>query len=340
MSKSIEHNGQKFQIPNTWEEFINSMTMKNIDFKSIKRDEFNKNSILIKLIDSHFQELYKSKDFILPELKTLGNQSISIFSDYGGEHTTSKYYSYSFLFCGWDHSWYAREEFEKIRIKHSLNKKEISFKDLNYGPINRALEDYLMAINKNVFGFLLTVLVEKEINPLFLGNTNKHLLKEIEDAGLGHWKIKNAEKLMRILHIISYILPLISDSDQKIFWMTDEDSIVANKEMFKNTYKLLQNVLKIYTDNKYDLIYGAIPFKTEDVYTMDLLSITDLVAGSVEQYFTSKKTDGHPNIKEGAEKVIKWLGTHSDFLKKETVLIYQENNMIKIDGIKFNINNQ
>lgn len=336
MSRFIEYNGKIYPIPNTWEDFIESMTMKEICFDLIKRDKFLENSALIQLIDSYFQEQYKKGNFKLPELNTIDNQTISIFSDYGGEHNTSKYNTYSFLFCGWNHSFEADKEFKKIRLKYGLDKTEISFKDLKYGPTNRALDEYLNTLNTHVFGFSFTVLVEKSINQLFVGNNNKHLLQEIEESGLGKWKVKNAEKLMRILHIISYILPLIADSNQKIFWMTDNDSIVANKNMFDNAFRLLEAVLKIYTDKSYKLIAGAIPFKEKDVYTMDLLSITDLVAGSVEQYFTTEKTEGQPFVKQGAEKVVKWLATNGDFLKKEIVRIYLENDLIKIEGIKYN----
>ena len=335
MNKFIEHNGQKYKIPETLEDFAEMMTMKKIVFNAIKRDKFNNNSILIKLVDSYFQSQSKNKELFFPELRTFSNETISIFSDYGGEHTESKYNSYSILFCGWNHSWGAIEKFNTIREKYKLDKKEIAFKDLKFGPTQRALDEYLNSLNENVYGFLFTVLIEKDIKSLFIGKGNLHLLKEIENAGLGYWKEKNAEKLMRILHLISYVLPLISSPNQKIFWMTDQDSIVANKKMFENTFKLFEAVLKIYTDNKYSLIGGATPFKETDVYTMDLLSITDLVAGCVEQYFSTKKNNEEPSIKKGAEKVIKWLSTQGIGLKKEVICIYLENDAIKIDGIKF-----
>lgn len=309
--------------------------MIEIDFNLIKRNNFNNNSVLIKLIDSYFQDMYYENEFFLPELRTLGNNTISIFSDYGGEHKESKYRSYSFLFCGWNHSWGSQERFNVIREKYKLDKKEIAFKDLKHGPSQRALDDYLTAIDENVFGFLLTILIDKDIKSLFIGEENLHLLKEIENAGLGSWKKENAEKLMRILHVISYVLPLISTQNQKIFWMTDKDSIVANKDMFRNTLNLFEAVLKIYTDNKYSLIGGATPFEEKDIYTMDLLSITDLVAGCVEQYFTTEKEKGAPTVKAGAEKVIRWLSKQGTGLKKEVVRIYKEEDLIKIEGIKY-----
>ena len=115
--------------------------LKSIDFNLIKRDKFNENSSLIRLIDSYFQSQSENRELLLPELKTYGNQSISIFSDYGGEHSKSKYHSYSFLFCGWNHSYRAKQKFEEVRKRHTLEQKEISFKDLRFGPLQRALDD-------------------------------------------------------------------------------------------------------------------------------------------------------------------------------------------------------
>ncbi|WP_075601694.1 hypothetical protein [Saccharicrinis aurantiacus] len=335
-NRFIEYNNKKYEIPNTWEEFVNSMTLKNIQFNSIKRERFEENSSLIRLLDSYFQAQHSKGELTLPELKTMGNESIAIFSDYGGEHKGSKYNSYSFLFCGWNHCYHISEALKKVRKKYDLSKKEISFKDLDYGPSFRALDEYLETIDRNVYGFSLTILIDRKLSSLFIGNENIHLLKEIENAGLGRWHKKAAEKLMRILHVIGYVLPLIADSDQKVIWMSDKDPVIQNSEMFNNALGLLKAVLKVYSDNKYKQIGGSkLPFANKDIHTMDLLSVTDLIAGSVEQYFTTEQKEGSPFLKNGAEKVIKWLATSGDFLKKEVIRIHNVDNELRIEGIKF-----
>lgn len=332
----IEYNNTKYEVPNTWEEFVNSMTLKEIQFNSIKRDRFEENSPLIKLLDSYFQEQHSKGKFTLPELKTLGNESIAIFSDYGGEHKGSKYNSYSFLFCGWNHCYHISKALKTVREKYDLNRNEISFKNLEYGPTFRALDEYLETIDRNVYGFSLTILIDRNLRSLFIGNENIHLLREIENAGLGRWHKKAAEKLMRILHIIGYVLPLIADSNQKVIWMSDKDPVIQNSEMFNNALGLLKAVLKVYSDNKYKQIGGAkLPFEDKDIHTMDLLSITDLIAGAVEQYFTTEQKEGSPFVKNGAEKVIKWLANSGDFLKKEVVLIHSIDSKLRIEGVKF-----
>jgi hypothetical protein len=36
---------------------------------------------------------------LLPNLSALANRTVGIFSDYGGEDSTSRFFSYSFLVC-------------------------------------------------------------------------------------------------------------------------------------------------------------------------------------------------------------------------------------------------
>lgn len=336
-TKFIKHNGKDIEIPNSLDELTNLLSLQKIKFESIKRDNFKDNSILIKLLDSYFQNEYANGNFQLPEMNTMGNESIAIFSDYGGEHKGSKYNSYSFLFCSWNHTYPIVNDLKKIRNKFNLVKKEISFKSLSHGPTSRVLDDYLNTLNKDVHGFLLTVLIEKNISPLFVGKENEYLLQEIENMGLGRWHRNTAEKLMRIMHLIGYILPLIANSSAKIIWMSDKDPVIQNNEMFENALKILPKVLKIYSNNEYKNLGGAqLPFDNKDIYTMDLLSITDLVAGSVEQYFTEEQKNGKAFVKKDANKIIKWLATSSPFLKKEVVRLSKDGKFLTLDGIKFN----
>ena len=46
--------------------------------------------------------------------------------------------------------------------------------------------------------------------------------------GLGNWDLAVVEKLMRVVHMAAYLAALGADG-QKIFWMSDHDSICANE---------------------------------------------------------------------------------------------------------------
>lgn len=291
----------------------------------------------IRALDSSFKKKIENKTLLLPELRKDGNESIAIYSDYGGESSDSMYLSYSFLVCGWNHSFSFPEEMKEIRKKYNLKDKEISFKDLRYGPIKRSLAEYLSLIQDTVPGILVNIIVDKKIESFFGGKVPpSYVVKELKDRNLGEWKPKVLEKVMRIVHTISYLVALLSKDGQKLYWVTDHDSIAANKKMHDNLAQLFQSVLDLYTKNKFPLVGYSTPFENKSVRQIDFLSCPDLAAGALEHYFTRKKKFDNLEIKPEADKILEWLGTDGICLKKHTLLIEQDNdNNINMGEVVF-----
>lgn len=280
-------------------------------------------SIITIMHDFLSQKCVENK-LLLPEIRKNGNESIGIYTDFGGEHKESKYYTYSILICGYNHSFGLNEEMKKLRQKFKQGNKEISFKDFAFGPIKRALEDYLNTIDFFVVGLLYNVVISKNIYSLFgLDKSNKNFITDLlNDRNLGEWKPKVAEKNLRIIHIVSYLINLLTRSDQKILWMTDNDAIAPNHKKHLETLEIFKNVLPLYTTNKYKMIGGALPFEENGISFLDFLSITDIAAGTLEQYFTERcKGLGKIEVKEGAEKVLQWLAHDGIGLKKQTIFL-------------------
>jgi hypothetical protein len=276
------------------------------------------NPILFTLLN---QALSNRKDLLLPNFEKA--KTVCIFSDYGGETPNSKYFTYTITLADYD---FLRLNFEteikSIRNKYGLNDpyKEISFKDLKYGPINRSLDEYLTMVNNSVHGLVFTLIVDKSIISI-LGENNKSthasLTETLQNSGLGKWKGKTAEKLQRVISIISYFVNLLVPSGKQLFWMTDEDSIVANPRMREYTGTMFNYAVHQFKDRKYSLVGYATPFeKGKDSLFIDLLSISDLVAGSIEHYFTRKSILDELTVSEGADKVLKWLSIQGIGLKK------------------------
>ena len=109
-----------------------------------------------------------------------------------------------------------------------------------------------------------------------------------------------------------------------MIWMTDNDAIASNDKQTMNAIRLLQAVLPLYTDNQYDTTGVALPFQERNVQTLDLLSATDLVAGAVERYLSLRDEMGELTMKQGAEKILQWLGHDGVGLKKFVIQIYRE----------------
>jgi len=321
-------------------DFAKRVIRKNPKIDVLNKELLEQYSPLIRCMDIQLKKKNDARKLLLPELGNDGNESIAIFSDYGGEAADSKYFTYTFLVCGWNHSYGLKEAMDEIREKHNLKDKEISFKDFGYGPIQRALDEYLRALDMCVIGLLYTVVVEKEIVTFFDNEdkSSEEMLNTLKENGFGEWKPKVAEKLARVVHIASYLVSLLSKDGQKILWMTDHDAIAPNQEQHEKMMKLFQSVLTIYTNNKFELIGGALPFEDRSIQMLDLLSAADIAAGSIEHYFTRNDKMDDLTIKEEANKVLKWLGRDGLGLKKHTIIIRKNGNAVDSGEVEFTEN--
>lgn len=288
------------------------------------------------------QALESRNELLLPNIRDK-NKTISIFSDYGGDSSDSKYFTYSFLVCAWDQTGSFNNAMQNLRNFTGLNNplKEISFKDFRYGPINRALEKYLTNLSNLVNGFLLTVVVEKSVISLFGENKKStHLLlsKKLMEENYGVWKPEIAEKILRITHFLAYLVALLSKKGQKVIWMTDHDSIAPSQEQFMYVLKLFSNSVKKYCTHELSSIGGALPFKEKNAMFLDLLSAPDVVAGSIEHYFSRSHGESEePKIKEGANHVLRWLSGQGISLKKHVMFIRPQGDGIVSGTLKFEL---
>lgn len=313
---------QKKQI----EQFANELAWKKPKLNILKAKYRDQYTAISNALQEHLLCSYARGKLILPNLKAFNNESVAAFSDYSGEGS-GKYNTYSVLVCGWNLVGPFHNKMKEIRQKHSLGDKEISFKDFGMGQVARALPEYLVALN-NLVPLLVTLAVDKRLATLFgpEPKASKSLLVEtLEDTGLGSWKPNVAEKLVRIVHLVAFFVGLLTNDGQKIFWMTDHDEISPNEEQFKNSLALFQRVLGLYARDgyKFPIIGGAIPFAERSIEMLDLLSVTDVVAGSLEQYLTQKDLAGVEGIqvKPGADHVLRWLAHDGIGIKKLNILM-------------------
>lgn len=297
----------------------------------------------IKEFQRHLQSSEARKELLLPNIQDK-NETIAVFSDYGGEHSSSKFYTYSFLVVAYSQLHLFNKKMNELRGEYGLNDpfKEIAFKRLDHGPSFRFLEPYLLTAQNLINGLVLTVVVEKDIDSLFFDgklNSSKVLEEALAKIGMSYLKPAVAEKLFRITHYLSFLITLLSKEGQKIFWMTDNDAIAANTERFEDALSFFCRVLGHYSQKRYALVGGAVPFKEKDSSFLDLLSIPDLVGGAVENYMTNKARggEGEFSIKPGSEVILKWLANQGISLKKHTMIIRKDCEGVSAATLNFNL---
>jgi hypothetical protein len=78
---------------------------------------------------AHFLEGgFKARDkegrLLLPNLSALANRTIGIFSDYGGEDASSRYFTYSFLVCAYGSLGPFKQQMAALRKSPAWRKKK------------------------------------------------------------------------------------------------------------------------------------------------------------------------------------------------------------------------
>lgn len=308
-------------------EYAGTLVWKQPDVEVLLAERSESYPPLAHAIQEAIRDRHGRGKLLLPDLRAHRNQSVGVFSDFGGEDKSAKYATYSTLVCGWNLCGPFHERMKAIREKHGLKEKEIAFKDFGMGPLLRSLPDYLDALDL-VPGFLFTLAVDRRLTSLFGPpgkETEEQIAHILKSAGLGDRKPAVNEKLLRVAHLTAFLTGLLAHNGQRIFWMTDSDAISANRDMHEKTVTLYQRLLEIYARGRiFPVLRGALPFKPRSLQMLDLLSATDIVAGALNQYLSQWETVAETDIqvKEGCQHVLQWLAHEGVGLKKMVVRMH------------------
>jgi hypothetical protein len=161
----------------------------------------------------------------LPDLRKAS--TIFVGSDYGGQHTTSRFESYAFVFADLERSrmWFhARNE---LREQFLPDGRRFSYKSLRDRRRASALPQFLRAIDL-VHGLVVVILVEKNILSLFKAS-DRIKSADPEIQLLRNWAPRSIERVLRICHFVAFFLAGLSSDRQNVLWITDQDDIAANE---------------------------------------------------------------------------------------------------------------
>jgi hypothetical protein len=255
-------------------------------------------------------------------------KDVFILSDYGGEHADALFNTYTCVVCASDPLKPYLDQVMELRKRHLMHNpyREYAYKRLSDGPMSRSVEEFLEISNTFVPGLVVNLAIDKSIKSIFGKVSLEKTINYFSEAGLGNWKKKEAEKLLRITHLIAIVLATITVDGQKFLWLSDNDSINENGKLrnFQNTIDIFLKTLAMYTKNNYELLGFAKPFESplntdvEPVFQKmsNLLSISDLAAGAFQDILKEKYSGKELNLKPGKEAVIKWMGRDGVSLRK------------------------
>lgn len=324
-------------------ELANNSAWKSPDLDVLKPGPGIEYNELVQILQDLMKKSHRRGKLILPDLTAHGNETVAVFSDYAGE-SSGDHHTYSFLACGWNSCGAFLGKVAEIRKQFGMGEKEFAFKDFRMGQMQRALPEYLKAADMLLHGFLLTIVVDKRLMTVFGPNekaTLKQLVEVLETAGLGIWKPDSAEKLLRVVHAVAFLVALLARSGQKVFWMSDNDTICANEGLHRHALDLLARTVEVYSQGReFSEFGGAAPFKDRSLGHLDLLSLADITASSVEHYLTLRNAAGGNDfgVKAGSPSVLQWLAHDGLLLSKMNIVLRPgDNGGIETANIEFNL---
>lgn len=241
------------------------------------------------LIDQFFR-----KDITFPDFSD--SKKLIIACDYSGEHKESNYFTVSFILA----DFHKLTEFDQGRLyfrdKYDIGERRFEYKKIFRDKITtKGLTGFLRSVD-TIPGVLLNFSINKEIEGLF---ENLDEIKK-ENIFFHDWKLDDLGKLLWTVHLGSLFIALLSKENQNIYWLSDNDNIVANLDRKKATAKYFAYTLSIYLPHKIGDLALVVPEEGEKVLDAeDLISIPDLAGGALADIETVHQMENNYPEKDG-----------------------------------------
>jgi hypothetical protein len=225
----------------------------------------------------------------LPNLHGAG--TIIATSDYSGQHKSSKFEAYAFLFVdgravtNWD------RQRRWVRRYYRTEGRSISYKKLGDALKRRMLPAFLEAANM-LPGLCVCVLIDKSIPSMFRAEGPLDL-SESALAPYAHYSGDTLEKLLRIVHLQSFFLAGLTRPGQNVLWFTDQDDIAANEGGIIKLTGIWRNVFGNYLQHDLGHVRcGTTGSDDGSLQIEDLAAIPDLVAGATAETVNAHSAEG------------------------------------------------
>jgi hypothetical protein len=143
------------------------------------------------------------------------DDKVAVLSDFGGEHSTAHFNTYSFLFMAYNKVGPFADKITALRQKHELLDpySEVAYKRLRSGARSRALVEFLQLIDSFIHGAIITIAIDKRIDTVFgpsKQQAHSFLSAHLAAHGLGQWNGYAAEKVFRVCHILGAFASLLT----------------------------------------------------------------------------------------------------------------------------------
>lgn len=260
-------------------------------------------------------------------------------SDYGGEHTGAIYHTITFLMADIAECAAWQIPRERIRINRLLRRRRMAFKNMNDSVRAKAFTDFLESANM-IRGMLIVFAIHKGSGSLF-GSGDRLDPTTHDFEPLRTLSAPIAEKFMRVVSLLGFLIAGFSAPGQNVLWVTDEDAIAANEYRVRHLVDALALVSSNLLDH--DLRHLRVATAKQDKGDLsieDLLAIPDIAAGGLSDALSAMFAHGAPPsgfefprsnaVSAKGRKVLDWFSDNTQPLKRMCVLIDQTPDTQKI----------
>jgi hypothetical protein len=237
-----------------------------------------------KILARSFDRVLRQRPYSFPNVEPRG-QTLMMAADFGGQHKGQYFDTYAFLVFDLDHNsrWLAGQRL--FRQKMMPTARRMCFKAMNDKYRRQALVPFL-TLADCINGWLVLFAVSKAGGSLFGQIFNG-------DDLLAGWKPAVRERLLRILHLSTFLLSGLSSHGQNVLWVIDEDEVAANADQLTQ----LTNVFARISSNSLahglgHLRCGSTRLDDGSLALEDLAAICDLAAGAFCEVTTSMFSEG------------------------------------------------
>ncbi len=243
-------------------------------------------------------------------------RKLTIVSDYGGEHGTATFATYSFLIFNEE----SIADFVKACIifrDGPLGKKRrMAYKNLGDKVRKGILVPFLHAAD-TIHGILFTISVEKHEIDLFGSG-----VVEVEQSLLPNIKLSTTRKLLTICHFLAVLVSGTVAPFQDIAWLSDQDDIVANASHRDSLGHVFGHFLNHYLSCDVGrIVIGTTQNDPGTLLVEDLASIPDLSAGALSDVLTRKGIHDRKTVKPKARPIVGWLCNSTSALAKVNLVV-------------------
>lgn len=263
-----------------------------------------------------------------------------VASDYGGAHRQSSYEIYSVLLSDLMYCDAWRHARVRIRTEFLPNARRMSYKGLNDSHRRRALVPFLAAADM-IPGMCVSLAVSKSVDTLFRRDASP-INPALTDCLT--WSESLFERVLRIVHVVSFWIAGISRPNQDVLWFSDEDEIASNPETLKLLTKVWANVMNNYTVHPLrHLKCGTTKCDDGSNSIEDFAAIPDLVAGGLSDLLTA--INGRYQVglvwpvggacKAKAQVIGHWLSQQKGALRKIVLVIDKDASGLTITRLNF-----